>query len=223
MAETLAALHALDVDEIGLSALRRPDSLGARQLRRWTKQWHASKTRELPVLDEVGELLAARLPEEREQSLVHGDYHLGNALVSSGGEVNAVLDWELCTVGDPLADVGLMIAYWSETAAAADESDVLFPEPVTALPGFPGAHELAATYLRACGRDGSELGYWVAFAYWKVAIIVEGVYRRWLNDPANGTDAGRLGSAVPRLARLAAEAVGSASTWNDIGSSRSER
>jgi len=168
-------------------------------------------------------LLAARLPEEHEQSLVHGDYHLGNALVSPAGAVNAVLDWELCTVGDPLADVGLMVAYWSETAAAAHESDVLFPEPVTALSGFPDAQELAATYLRACGRDGSELGYWVAFAYWKVAIIVEGVYRRWLNDPTNGTDAGRLGAAVPRLARLAAEAAGSASTWNDIGSSRSER
>jgi len=223
MAETLAALHALDVDEIGLGELRRPESLGARQLRRWTKQWHASKTRELPDVDEVGVLLAERLPEEWEQSLVHGDYHLGNTLVSPTGDVNAILDWELCTVGDPLADVGLMVAYWSETAAAVDDPDVLFDEPVTALPGFPGPHELAAAYLRASGRDGSELGYWVAFAYWKVAIIVEGVYRRWLNDPTNGTDAGRLGAAVPRLARLAAEAAGSASTWNDIGSSRSER
>ena len=223
MAGTLARLHALDVDAIGLGSLRRPDSLGARQLRRWTKQWHASKTRELRDVDEVGELLAKRLPEEREQCLVHGDYHLGNALVSPGGEIQAILDWELCTVGDPLADVGLMVAYWGENAAAAHESDVLFPEPVTALPGFPDAHALAATYLRAAGRDASELGYWVAFAYWKVAIIVEGVYRRWLNDPTNGTDAGRLGAAVPRLARLAAEAASSSSTWNDIGSSRSGR
>jgi aminoglycoside phosphotransferase (APT) family kinase protein len=120
MAETLAALHALGIDEIGLTAFRRPDSLGARQLRRWTKQWHASKTRELPDVDEVGELLAARLPEEREQALVHGDYHLGNALVSATGDVNAILDWELCTVGDPLADVGLMVAYWGETAPSSD-------------------------------------------------------------------------------------------------------
>jgi aminoglycoside phosphotransferase (APT) family kinase protein len=223
MAETLAALHALDVDEIGLEALRRPESLGARQLRRWTKQWHASKTRELPLVDEVGELLAARLPEEREQSLVHGDYHLGNTLVTSDGQIAAVLDWELCTVGDPLADVGLMVAYWGETAAAAHESDVLFPEPVTALPGFPNEVELAASYVRASGRDPSELGYWVAFAYWKVAIIVEGVYRRWLNDPTNGTDAGRLGTAVPRLARLAAEAADASGRWSEIGSSRSGR
>ena len=203
MATTLAALHALDVDAIGLTGLRRPESLAERQLRRWARQWHASKTRELPLIDELAELFAARLPDEREQTLVHGDYHLGNALVGQDGSMQAILDWELCTVGDPLADVGLMVAYWTEMSAAANGEDALFPEPVTSLPGFPTAAELSDAYLRASGRDPAALGFWIAFAYWKVAIIVEGVYRRWLNDPANGSAAGRLQPAVARLATLA--------------------
>jgi aminoglycoside phosphotransferase (APT) family kinase protein len=211
------------VDAIGLTALRRPEPLAERQLRRWTRQWHASKTRELPLIDELAELFAARLPDEREQTLVHGDYHLGNVLAGRDGRVLAILDWELCTVGDPLADVGLMVAYWNEMAAAAHGTDVLFPEPVTSLPGFPPAEELAAAYVRVSGRDPSELGFWVAFAYWKVAIIVEGVYRRWLNDPANGSDAGRLQPAVARLADLASRAAAAETNWSELGSGRSER
>jgi aminoglycoside phosphotransferase (APT) family kinase protein len=220
MATTLAALHALDVDDIGLTGLRRPESLAERQLRRWASQWHASKTRELPLIDELAELFAARLPNEREQTLVHGDYHLGNALVGEDGRMLAVLDWELCTVGDPLADVGLMVAYWTEMAAAAHGEDALFPEPVTALAGFPGPQDLAGSYVRASRRDPADLGFWVAFAYWKVAIIVEGVYRRWLNDPANGSAAERLQPAVSRLATLAASAAADETNWSELGSGR---
>jgi aminoglycoside phosphotransferase (APT) family kinase protein len=219
LARTLATVHAFDVDEIGLAALRRPESLIERQLRRWTRQWHASKTRELGMIDRLAGAFAERMPAEEAQVLVHGDYHLGNAIVGPRGTVAAVLDWELCTIGDPLADVGLMIAYWNELAAAADREDVLFREPVTSLPGFPTAGELAAEYGRTAGRELADLGFWVAFAYWKVAIIVEGVYRRWLNDPANGSDAGTLGPAVDRLAALAADAL-DASAWSEVGSSR---
>jgi aminoglycoside phosphotransferase (APT) family kinase protein len=223
MASTLAALHALDVDGIGLTALRRPEPLAERQLRRWARQWHASKTRELPLIDELAVSFAARLPEEREQTLVHGDYHLGNALVAPEGSMRAVLDWELCTIGDPLADVGLMVAYWTEMAAAAHGEAALFPEPVTALAGFPGPEELAAAYVRASGRDPAALGFWVAFAYWKVAIIVEGVYRRWLNDAANGSAAERLQPAVARLATLASRAAAAERNWSELGSDRPER
>ena len=222
MASTLAALHALDVDAIGLTGLRRPEPLAERQLRRWARQWHASKTRELPLIDELAALFAARLPEEREQALVHGDYHLGNALVARDGRMLAVLDWELCTVGDPLADVGLMVAYWTEMGAAAHGEPALFPEPVTALPDFATAEELAATYARTSGRDLGGLGFWVAFAYWKVAIIVEGVYRRWLNDPANGSAPERLQPAVARLATLASRAVEAETNWSELGSGRPE-
>ena len=205
MAPTLAGLHTLDVDEVGLSDLRRPGSLAGRQLRRWSKQWHASKTRELPLIDELSRRFVEQLPEEHEQVLVHGDYHLNNAIFGPEGAVRAILDWELCTVGDPLADVGLMVAYWSEFGHEATREDALFREPVTALPGFPDASELARDYAAASGRGLDMLGFWVAFAYWKVAIIVEGVHRRWLNDPANGSDSG--GSRPRTVERLATRAL----------------
>jgi aminoglycoside phosphotransferase (APT) family kinase protein len=204
---TLAELQALDVDAVGLGSFKRPESLIARQLRRWSRQWHASKTRELPDIDTLAELLVGRMPEERETVLHHGDYRLDNAVLSEEGEIRAILDWELCTVGDPHADVGMMIAYWNELGAAARLPDALFREPVTELPGFPSGVELAKAYGRVSGRDLANLGFWIAFAYWKIAIIVEGVYRRWLNDPGNGTDAGTLQPAVSRLAGLARDAI----------------
>jgi aminoglycoside phosphotransferase (APT) family kinase protein len=207
LAVTLHELQTVELDAAGLADLRRSESLVSRQLRRWTRQWQASRTRDLPVIDEVAYALAARMPEERETVLVHGDYRLDNAVLGEDGSVRAVLDWELCTVGDPMADVGLMIAYWNELGAAALLPDALFREPVTELPGFPAAPALAEAYARASGRELGDLGFWVALAYWKIAIIVEGVYRRWLNDPENGSDAGTLRPAVDRLAILAREAL----------------
>ena len=204
---TLVELQAVDLDAVGLGSFRRPESLASRQLRRWTRQWNDSKTRELPVIDEVAELLAAGMPEERESVLVHGDYRLDNAVLAPDGDVRAVLDWELCTVGDPLADVGLMIVYWQELGAAAAGRAAVFREPVTAVPGFPSADEVGRLYGELSARPLEQLGYWVAFAYWKIAVIVEGVYRRWLNDPTNGSDAGTLQPAVPRLGSLAREAL----------------
>jgi aminoglycoside phosphotransferase (APT) family kinase protein len=209
LVQTLTELQAVDLDAAGLGDFKRPESLASRQLRRWTRQWHASKTQELAVVEETAELLEARMPEEHESVLVHGDYRLDNAVLSPEGEVQAVLDWELCTVGDALADVGLLVAYWNELGAAAGQAGALFREPVTAVAGFPTGAELAIEYARASGRDLAELGFWIAFAYWKVAIIVEGVYRRWLNDPGNGSGAGELQPAVARLARLARAALDS--------------
>jgi aminoglycoside phosphotransferase (APT) family kinase protein len=203
LAVTLARLHWVDLDAIGLSDLRRPESLASRQLRRWKGQWAASKRRDLPAIDEVADHLAARMPEERETVLLHGDYHLHNLVLGEDGSVRAVLDWELCAAGDPLADVGQMVAYWRELG----DPDGLFREPVAALEGFPDASRLADAYAEASGRDLADVGYWVAFAYWKIAIIVEGVYRRWLNNPENGAEAGMLGPAVARLANLARDAA----------------
>jgi aminoglycoside phosphotransferase (APT) family kinase protein len=203
LAATLAQLHRVDLDVIGLGGLRRRESLAARQLRRWKGQWAASKTRNLPAIDEVADYLAARMPEERETVLLHGDYHLHNLVLGEDGSVRAILDWELCTAGDPLADVGQMLAYWRELR----DRDGLFREPVAALDGFPDDSRLAQSYAKASGRDVDDIGYWVAFAYWKIAIIVEGVYRRWLNNPENGAAAGTLGPAVERLANLARDAT----------------
>jgi aminoglycoside phosphotransferase (APT) family kinase protein len=206
IAATLAELHAVDLDGIGLGDFRRPESLISRQLRRWRRQWEASKTRELDDVEDVAAWLEARMPEEHETVLLHGDYHLHNFVFGPDGRLRAVLDWELCTAGDPLADVGQMVAYWNELRSP----EGFFREPVAAAAGFPDAAELAGLYAGAAGRDLSALEYWVAFAYWKIAIIVEGVYRRWLNDPQNGSDAGSLAPAVVRLAALARDAAADA-------------
>ena len=203
VAETLAQLHDVDVEAVGLGDFRRDESLINRQLRRWRRQWEASKTRDLADIEEVGAWLGSRVPEEREVVLLHGDYHLNNFVFGTDGSMRAVLDWELCTAGDPLADVGQMVAYWNEMRS----DDGFFGQPVAALEGFPDATALAEAYALASGREVEGLGYWVAFAYWKIAIIVEGVYRRWLNDPQNGSDAGSLAPAVVRLAGLAREAA----------------
>ena len=111
----LAALHAVDVDAVGLGDLARRDGYIERQLKRWTKQWEASKTRELPAIEEVQRRLVARVPDQLGTAIVHGDYRLGNCLVDPvTGSITAVLDWELCTLGDPLADVGYLCVYWTD-------------------------------------------------------------------------------------------------------------
>lgn len=207
MGRTLARLQAVDLAEAGLEDFRRRTPYAARQLRRWRGQWEASRTRDLPAVDALADRLEAAMPAEDEQVLVHGDYRLDNLVLRPDGSVAAVLDWELCSVGHPLADVGLALAYW----AMAGRDDVLFADAVTVLPGFPSPAEIVGTYADASGRDVHAVPYFVAFAYWKVAIIVEGVYRRWLGNPANGAEsASRLGDTVPRLIteaeRAAAEA-----------------
>ncbi|HEX6389757.1 MAG TPA: phosphotransferase family protein [Solirubrobacteraceae bacterium] len=209
LVDALVQLQAVDVDAAGLSDFRRERSYAARQLRRWQKQWDASRGDDAPgVVDAVGARLAAALPLTEDSVLVHGDYHFGNVLTGPAGELRALLDWELCTVGDPLADVGLMVVYYTELGHPAGRPDGVFREPVTTLPGFPTTGELVAAYAAATGRDVAPLQWWVAFGYWKVAIILQGVYARWRNNPANGSGASALGAAVERVAGLAAAAAG---------------
>lgn len=202
LVQTLGDLHAVDLTGAGLDTLRRPGSLAARQLRRWRRQWEASRTRELPVIDRVADRLEAAMPAEQEVRLIHGDYRLDNTIVDDAGAVRAVLDWELCSVGDPLADLGILLAYWSQPGEDVTE---LLPR-VTALPGFLTRAQVADEYARVTGRDLSDLPFYVALARWRMAIITEGIYRRWLNDPSNGgPGAGSLGGAVQRLAQMAEE------------------
>ena len=175
LVEVLVALHEVDPVAVGLGDLGRRDGYIERQLRRWSRQWEQSKTRELPAMEEAGRRLAARVPAQQGPgTIVHGDYRLDNLILEPAGGVLAVLDWELCTLGDPLADVGLLMVYWSEPG-----DDVLpLDSTVTALPGFPRAAEVAAAYASSSGRDLSELDFYVAFGYWKLAAILEGVYAR---------------------------------------------
>jgi aminoglycoside phosphotransferase (APT) family kinase protein len=206
IADTLARIHAVDPDAVGLGDLGKKEGYIARQLKRWYGQWNQSKTRELPLVDQVHDELAARTPEQGPAAIVHGDYRLDNCMVDPAtGEVIAVLDWEICTLGDPLADVGLLMVYWTE---ATDEHPALLTAP-TAVEGFPSRKELLDRYAEASGRDLSQIEFYTAFGYWKLACIVEGVYARYVGGAMGGSASGFEGFAtqVDRCAEAAAAAV----------------
>lgn len=178
---TLATLHSVDVDAVGLTGLARRSSYASRQLRRWSGQWDASRTREHHGVDALTERLRATVPEETEVRLVHGDLHPANTLVDVvTGDMVAALDWELCTLGDPLADLGTVLAYWPD-----EGEEALLPFSVSAAPGFARRAELVAEYGRLTGRDLSTVGFWHALGLWKVAIICEGIIQRVAGDTRN--------------------------------------
>jgi aminoglycoside phosphotransferase (APT) family kinase protein len=202
--DTLVEIHAVDPDAVGLGDLGRKEDYVARQLHRWQGQWEKSKTRELPTIDAVHERLAARIPEQGVATIVHGDYRLDNMILTPEGEVAAVVDWELCTLGDPLADVGLLMVYWPE----AGEDDISLGQPATMAPGFPKREELKARYSERSGRDLSQLDFFVALGYWKLAIILEGVYARYAAGQYGKVDPGieAFARLVERLADAAEQA-----------------
>jgi aminoglycoside phosphotransferase (APT) family kinase protein len=186
LARTLARVHEVDLRVTGLDGLASHKPYAARQLNRWRRQWQDARTRELPAVEVLAGRLAAAIPEQRELTLVHGDYHLLNVIAAPGGEeIHAVLDWELCTLGDPLADLGGLLAYWPQ---AGDVTDGVFAAPC--LPGFPSRAELAEGYAAETGRDLSALAFWHALGLWKIAIICEGVRRRALDDERNAARTG---------------------------------
>jgi aminoglycoside phosphotransferase (APT) family kinase protein len=204
--DVLVRLHAVDPDEVGLGDLARRDGYLDRQLRRWHRQLGAGRTRELPLLDEVHRRLSAAVPEQGPATIVHGDYRLDNLIVDpTSGRIRAVLDWELTTLGDPLADVGLLQVYWSDPG---DDAPVLLEAPTT-VAGFPRRHELAERYAERSGRDLTELQYYVAFGYWKLACILEGVYGRYASGAYGDTDDSfrAFGELVSSLGERAAEAA----------------
>jgi aminoglycoside phosphotransferase (APT) family kinase protein len=204
--ETLAAIHDVDVDAVGLGDLGRREDYLSRQLRRWYGQFQNSKLREIPVVDDVHEELVRRMPAQTGSTIVHGDYRLDNCLLGPDGAIRAVLDWELCTLGDPLADVGLMIVYTPDAAEAARQG---LPA-ATALEGFPSRAELLARYAEVSGRDLTGIGYYVAFGYWKLACIIEGVYARYVGGAMGNRDASSwdfLGDQVIATANQARQAL----------------
>ncbi len=173
--DVLARLHMIDPDEVGLGQLGRKEAYLERQLKRWTKQWENSKQREIPAMEESRQLLAERMPTQVGASIVHGDYRLGNMLVD-GPRICAVLDWELCTLGDPLADVGYLLNSW----VLPGELDTRpGDQPPTTAGGFPPREALVERYASITGRDLSEIHYYRAFSHWRLAAIGEGVYKRY--------------------------------------------
>ncbi len=178
----LADLHTADIEAIGLGDLGRTEGYVDRQLRRWQGQWEKTKTRELPAMDRSYEILVATRPDQRYTSVVHGDYRLGNMLIDPvAGEVLAVLDWELCTLGDPLADLGYLLNNWLEPGEPNYRGATDFP---TQAGGFLSKADLTDLYCRRTGFDPDHLAehadYYRAFQLWRLGAIVEGVYSRYL-------------------------------------------
>jgi aminoglycoside phosphotransferase (APT) family kinase protein len=206
---TLAKIHAVDIEKVGLDDLASHQPYAQRQLKRWVGQWEQSKTRELPELDDLTRRLVAAAPQQQELTLVHGDFHLRNVITShANGQVVAVLDWELSTLGEPLADMGSLLAYWP----APGEEDIAGDFPAAALDGFPDRAELTRVYLEATGRDAATLQYWHALGLWKVAVIAEGVMRRAMDTPQNRAAAGtptaaRIDALVRKAREVAEQAV----------------
>jgi aminoglycoside phosphotransferase (APT) family kinase protein len=192
LVRTLARVHDVDLHATGLVDLASHKPYAARQLKRWRRQWEDSHTRELPAVLELADTLEAAMPPQRELMLVHGDFHLLNVIADPGdGSIRAVLDWELCTLGDPLADLGGLMAYWPQASDAAGGF-----LGVSRLEGFPSRRELADTYASATGRDTSALPFWHALGLWKIAIICEGVRARALADERNAATGGIPGREV---------------------------
>ena len=198
LVDTLADLHVVDPDEVGLSGFGRPAGLGERQLRRWSEQWERSKSRDVPAVEELGRRLRADPPKGAGGAIVHGDFRIDNCLLARQmpAAVKAVLDWELATLGEPLADLGLFLFYWREPG---ETKPVLTPAP-TMLPGFPPRSYLAERYAKRTGADLSDLPAWVALAHFKAAAIAQGIAARVQAGSMAGQEFGDIDGEVDRIA-----------------------
>jgi aminoglycoside phosphotransferase (APT) family kinase protein len=205
LVEALVEIHAADVTAPGLASFARPGSYNERQVRRFGQLWEINKTRDLPVVDEVGTRLAATVPEPLPSTVVHGDFRLGNTMVSTGDptRIAAVLDWEMGAIGDPRADVGYLLATYSEPGGSPNP---LGTSPVTALPGFPSRAHLVERYAARSGREVEPLAWFEALALWKAAVFCEAIYGRYVRGElgAEDTRAARFEQGVPYLAAAAA-------------------
>ena len=183
LTDVLASLHSLDVNAIGLGGLGRHDGYIARQLGRWHQQFTASKLREVPLVDAVHNKLAKRIPTQQAVSVVHGDYRLDNTMIGAKYRVAAVLDWEICTLGDPLADIGMLTVY----SPTADDANPPLGSAATMAPGFLTPTQMTNRYATQSPLDLSDMNFYVAFGFWKLACILDGVYTRYKSG-AMGND-----------------------------------
>jgi aminoglycoside phosphotransferase (APT) family kinase protein len=182
--DVLADLHAVDIDAVGLGDLAKREGYVERQVKRWSTQWANSKTRELPAVEEVARLLAENIPVQHGVSIAHGDYRFGNCLTDiSTGKIAAVLDWELCTLGDPLADLGYVGIYWTDPGFP-----MLRHNDPSGHPGSCTFDHLVQRYATRTGRDVSNVAYYKAFSSFRLAVISEGVYARYLHGAMGDQD-----------------------------------
>ncbi|MFD6136410.1 phosphotransferase family protein [Isoptericola sp. NPDC060257] len=202
--DALADLHAVPL-EGDVAALGRPDGYLDRQVRRFAQLWPLNTRRSVPLVESLAERLAATRPEGERAAVVHGDYRLGNLMFAAPDRVAAILDWEMATLGDPLADLGYLVATYSAPGSAPTPMDLT---PVTAGPGFPSRADLVDRYAARTGADVTALPWYEALALWKSAIFCEAMYSRWLDGQRPDDDfAPALADGVPALAEAAAHAL----------------
>ena len=201
--DTLVAIHAVDWKAVGLEGFGRPEGYLERQVRRWGKQWAGNKTRELPAVDELHRLLEQRLPQQSDSTIVHGDYRLDNTILDADnpGRVLAVLDWEMSTLGDPLADLGLLMVYWRDPTDPVDLAQAYTPQ------GFPSRAEVIQRYAEKSGRPVDDMGFHIALANYKLAVIVEGIHARFLKGQTVGEGFGGIGERTPILVEAGLQAL----------------
>jgi aminoglycoside phosphotransferase (APT) family kinase protein len=202
LVDTLADLHALDPEAIGLGDFGRPEGFNERQVRRWKKQLDASRSRDVPGIEELHARLAVDIPAG-DGAVVHGDYRLDNVLIGPAREVRAVLDWEMSTLGDPLSDLALMLVYAGRPLLAKDDE----PRASISVPGHPSLDEMAARYAERSKRDVGDLHWYVAFAAFKLAVILEGVHYRYVQGQTVGEGFDTVGRMVEPLVRQGHEAL----------------
>jgi aminoglycoside phosphotransferase (APT) family kinase protein len=204
LVDTLAEVHAVDWRACGLEGYGKPTGYLERQLRRFNGLWEHNKTRELPRVHEVGQWLAANMPESPAATIVHGDYRLGNTMVADDppGRLIAIFDWELSTIGDPLADLGYLTVTWVQPG---DPESTMFSSlsAVTIREGFPSREDLIAHYEERTGRSMSDLRWYQTLALWKAAVFMEGNYKRSLAGTTDDPYLKLFGEGVPRLAEAA--------------------
>jgi aminoglycoside phosphotransferase (APT) family kinase protein len=220
LAAALAAIHTVDVKAVGLEDFGRPSGYMERQLKRWGKQWDGSQeairatgaTRDLPEYDRLVARLAERLPADATARLVHGDFRLDNALarLEPRPEIAAVVDWEMSTLGDPLSDLGLTLVYWAE---AADAEELPVGATITSAPGFYTRREFAGRYAELTGFDLADVDFYVAFACFKLAVILEGIHARYLQNATVGEGFDQIGAGVPLLLERAHRTLDAGSIW----------
>ena len=207
MVDTLVALHAVDYEAVGLADFGRPQGYVERQVRRWAEQWERSKTGPLPQIDVLRERLRNALPTSPTPTIVHGDYRLGNLALDPNdpGRIVAIFDWEMATLGDPLADLGYALIYWTDPSDPHSKEGIGNMSRFTTLPGFFHRADIIERYARQSGRDVSAVEFYQVLALYKLAIIAEGIYARYLQGKTLGEGfQGMTRSAVPLVERALA-------------------
>jgi aminoglycoside phosphotransferase (APT) family kinase protein len=206
LVDALVEVHAVDPGAVGLEGFGKPTGYLERQLRRFGGLWEHNKTRELAIVTQVGDWLAANMPESPPATIVHGDYRLGNVMLDTAAPARlvAIFDWELATIGDPLADLGYLTVTWVQ---ADDPEDTMFSSlsAVTRQEGFPSREELIARYENTSGRSMGSLHWYQALALWKAAVFMEGNYRRFIGGASDDSFLAIFDEGVPALAQRAME------------------